>query len=211
MRMRKKKNLLPRMEKAGEYLFDIHEKSNLNAISIFNKNAPLYLEIGCGKGKFLCEHALANPDKLYVGIERVPDVLVLAMEKAQEYGLKNIRFLSADAIGLADLFAQGCARGIYLNFSDPWPKARHAARRLDGPGFLNIYKYLLEPEAMLEMKTDNVGFFEFGLESIGEVGGEIVDISRDLTAENRPENVVTEYEKRWSDMGIKINYVKVKF
>lgn len=211
MRMRKKKNLIPRMEKAGEYLFDASEKGGLNAVGIFKKKAPLYLEIGCGKGRFLCEHALQHPDRLYVGIERVPDVLVLAMEKAQEYGLKNIRFLSADAAHLADLFAEGCADGIYLNFSDPWPKARHAARRLDGPVFLNIYKYLLKPNAALEMKTDNVGFFEFGLESMEEVGAKILDISRDLTAENRPDNVVTEYEKRWSDMGIKINYVKVTF
>lgn len=199
------------MEKAGEYLFDASEKGGLCAVGIFNKKAPLYLEIGCGKGRFLCEHALRHPDRLYVGIERVPDVLVLAMEKAQEYELENIRFLSADAIGLADLFAESSADGIYLNFSDPWPKARHAARRLDGPNFLNIYKYLLKPHAALEMKTDNVDFFEFGLESIREAGGKILDISRDLTAENRPDNIVTEYEKRWSDMGIKINYVKVEF
>lgn len=211
MRMRKKKNLIPRMEKAGEYLFDASEKGGLCAVGIFKKNAPLYLEIGCGKGRFLCEHALRHPDRLYVGIERVPDVLVLAMEKAQEYGLKNIRFISADAIGLADLFAVSCADGIYLNFSDPWPKARHASRRLDGPNFLNIYKYLLKPHAALEMKTDNVDFFEFGLQSMSEVGGKILDISRDLTAENRPDNIVTEYEKRWSDMGIKIHYVKVEF
>ena len=84
MRMRKKKNLIPRMEKAGEYLFDVSEKGGLHAIGIFKKDAPLYLENGCGKGRFLCEHALRHPDRLYVGIERVPDVLVLAVEKAQE-------------------------------------------------------------------------------------------------------------------------------
>ncbi len=211
MRMRKKKNLIPRMEKAGEYLFDAAEKSGLTAEDVFGVSAPLYLEIGCGKGRFLCEQALRHPDRLYVGVERVPDVLVLAMEKAQEYGLKNIRFLSADAAGLAELFAENCADGIYLNFSDPWPKARHESRRLDGPNFLNIYKFLLKPQAALEMKTDNVDFFEFGLKSMQQIGAEIMDISRDLTAENRPENIVTEYEQRWSEMGIKINYVKVIF
>ncbi len=211
MRMRKKKNLIPRMEKAGEYLFDATEKNGLTAVDVFGVSAPLYLEIGCGKGRFLCEQALRHPDRLYVGIERVPDVLVLAMEKAQEYGLKNIRFLSADAAGLAELFAENCADGIYLNFSDPWPKARHESRRLDGPNFLKIYKFLLKTQAPLEMKTDNVDFFEFGLKSLNEIGADILDISRDLTAENRPENIVTEYEQRWSDMGIKINYVKAIF
>ena len=211
MRMRKKKNLGPRMEKAAEYLFSIEDRKGLTAKDIFGREGDLYLEIGCGKGRFLCEHALAHPDRLYVGIERVPDVLVLAMEKAQEYGLKNIRFLSADAANLAEIFSENCASGIYLNFSDPWPKARHASRRLDGPAFLNIYKYLLRENAVLEMKTDNVGFFEFGLESMEQVGAKILDISRDLTAENRSDNVVTEYEKRWSDMGIKINLVKITF
>lgn len=211
MRMRKKKNLIPRMEKAGEYLFEIGEKSGLSAKDIFDREAPLYIEVGCGKGRFLCEQAKRHPDRVFVGVERVPDVLVLAMEKAQEYELKNIRFMSVDAAKLGEVFAENCAGGIYLNFSDPWPKARHAARRLDGPAFLNIYKYLLKPDAVLEMKTDNVGFFEFGLESVEQVGGTILDISRDLTAENRPENIVTEYEQRWSDMGIKINYLKVSF
>ncbi len=210
MRMRKKKNLIPRMERAGEYLFDVAEMTALTASDIFSVTAPLYLEVGCGKGRFLCEQASRHPDRLYVGIERVPDVLVLAMEKAQEYQLTNIRFLSADAEKLGDLFAQHCVDGIYLNFSDPWPKARHEARRLDGPGFLKIYRYLLKPQAPLEMKTDNVDFFEFG-KSLQEMGATIVDISRDLTAEHRPENIVTEYEQRWSDMGIKINYLKAIF
>ena len=211
MRMRKKKNLIPRMEKVGEYLFDIGEKSGLTAVDIFEKDAPLYLEVGCGKGRFLCEQAKRHPDRLFVGVERVPDVLVLAMEKAQEYELKNIRFMSVDAAKMGEVFAENCASGIYLNFSDPWPKARHAERRLDGPNFLRIYQYLLKPDAVLEMKTDNVGFFEFGLESVEQVGGKILDISRDLTAENRPENIVTEYEKRWRELGRKINYLKFSF
>ena len=208
MRMRKKKNLLPRMEKAGAVLFDAEGREGLTGEDIFGKQAPLMLEIGCGKGRFLCEKAKAFPDALFIGVERIADVIVLAMERAVREEIPNIRFVSLDAADLLNHFALGCAAGIFLNFSDPWPKPRHRARRLDGPEFLKIYRALLAPDGVFEMKTDNDEFFEYGEQCLREAGWRIVDLTRDLTAEHRPENIVTEYEERWSSQGILINYLK---
>ena len=149
-----------------------------------------------------------HPERFYAGVERIPDVLVLALEKAAAAEQQNVRFLSLDAEALCEVFAPAAVDGIYLNFSDPWPKARHAKRRLNGPAFLERYRRLLKPGGAIEIKTDNVDLFDFGLESLEAGGWEILDLSRDLTAEQREENVVTEYEQRWSEMGIKINFVK---
>ncbi len=211
MRMRKIKNLPPRMDAAGGVLFESGERSGLRAADIFGEDKPLYIEIGCGKGRFICRQAAQNPQNGYLGIERVKDVLVLAMEQAVETGVSNLRFMAVDAGTLRELFAPGCADGIYLNFSDPWPKSRHEKRRLNSPGFLELYRYLLKDGAPLELKTDNRGFFLYGVDCLRACKAEILDITDDLHSENRPENVVTEYEQRWSEQGIKINYLKARF
>ena len=208
MRMRKKKNCAARTERASAYLFDPAGKEVVTCEDLFGRQGPFYLEIGCGKGRFLCEQGRRHPERFFAGIERIPDVLVLALEKAAAAEQQNVRFLSLDAEALCEVFAPAAVDGIYLNFSDPWPKARHAKRRLNGPAFLERYRRLLKPGGAIEIKTDNVDLFDFGLESLEAGGWEILDLSRDLTAEQREENVVTEYEQRWSEMGIKIHFVK---
>ncbi|MCD8197090.1 MAG: tRNA (guanosine(46)-N7)-methyltransferase TrmB [Lachnospiraceae bacterium] len=169
-----------------------------------NKN-PVHIEIGMGKGRFLTELAERNPQINYVGIERYASVLLRAVEKlnAMEAPPRNLRLLCMDAREIEQSFGEGEVSRIYLNFSDPWPKERHAKRRLTSPQFLARYDRILAPDGWIEFKTDNQELFSFSLESVREAGWKLLAVSRDL---HRDEdlmrgNVMTEYEEKFSSLG----------
>ena len=166
---------------------------------------PVFLEIGCGKGGFICELAKNTPGHNFVAVERNRDVVLLAMERADRLGLGNVRFLIAEAEKLADYFEPGQVAGIYLNFSDPWHKNAHAHRRLTHGRFLSVYKKIMMPGASLSMKTDNQGLFDFSVKSLAENGFEIISCTRDLYAGGcLCGNVQTEYEQKFVAEGAKI-------
>lgn len=164
---------------------------------------PVELEIGMGKGKFLMDMARLHPNIYYIGIERYATVLLKALRKMDSVKLPNLCFLCVDAKRLPEIFQPGEVSGIYLNFSDPWPKDRHARRRLTSGEFLNVYDQLLDQDGVVEFKTDNRGLFEYSMESIPEAGWTISACTFDL--HNDPvmgqDNVMTEYETKFSAMG----------
>lgn len=170
-----------------------------------NWQHPIHVEIGMGKGRFIREMAKQNPDVYYLGIERYESVIQKAIErkvKDEEAGFdnKNINFVCMDAELLPTVFAEGEIDKIYLNFSDPWPKARHEDRRLTSQKFMHIYDKVLAKDGTVEFKTDNEALFDFSLESIPAAGWEIIYVTRDLHSENVP-NVMTEYEEKFSSKG----------
>lgn len=195
MRMRNKKHLSERID----------AKKHLFAESISNNGKrPLYIEIGCGKGTFICENAKLNPDIDFIGIEVVSNVIVAAMEKADEYGVENLKFMSGDAsVLLSDDKEHYCDR-IYLNFSDPWPKTKHHKRRLTSPGFLELYKKILKPGGEIHMKTDNKDLFEYSLNTFSDNGFTLHNITFDLHNSKFEGNIMTEYEKNFSSQGFPI-------
>ncbi len=169
---------------------------------IYGNDRPVHVEIGMGKGRFLMELARRNPQINYLGVEVYSSVLLKAVQKQEEELLPNVRFLCADALGLAEMLGPGEASRIYLNFSDPWPKERHAKRRLTSPRFLAVYDRILAPEGTLEFKTDNRELFAYSLESIPSAGWEIVFSTFDLHHSAYAEgNVMTEYEEKFASEG----------
>ena len=159
MRARKKKHGAERLEAVS----DIFTKAPK-----LESNKKTYLEIGCGKGKFIVENAIKNPDINYYAVEKVPDVILLAAEKAKENNVDNINYIICDAKELAEMFGEHSIDRIYLNFSDPWPKAKHYKRRLTYKTFLDVYRQILKPDGAIFFKTDNIGLFEFSLEQFRE-------------------------------------------
>lgn len=170
----------------------------------FGREASLHVEIGVGKGVFLTELAARNPDVNYVGLEMQQGVLYFAARKAAERGLKNLRLVVFDAARLTELFAPREVDRIYLNFSDPWPKARHAKRRLTSPLFLARYRTVLKADGELRFKTDNMGLFDYSLETMAAQGWHLSDVTHDLHALGEADNIMTEYERKFSARGAKI-------
>ena len=174
--------------------------------TLFGNNHPIHIEIGMGKGQFLLTLAKKYPTINYIGIERYSSVLLRALEKldSEEYeGLTNIRFICMDAADISEVFEKGEVEKIYLNFSDPWPKDRHARRRLPSKEFLARYDQILVPDGKVEFKTDNRGLFNFALEQREIAGWNLDGCTFDLHHdENMNEgNVMTEYEEKFSSMG----------
>lgn len=178
---------------------------------IFGREAPLFVELGTGKGDFISRMAERSPDVNFIGIEKQQDVLIAAARKVREKELKNVRLLVFDIAQLEKIFAPGEVDRFFVNFCDPWPKARHAKRRLTHRSFLARYKELLVPGGKLVFKTDNRALFDFSLEEFREMGFSLHDVSYDLHGEEHPENVMTEYEKKFSGKGEKINRCEVTF
>ena len=210
MRQRKPKNLEQKLQLCSEYMI----QDLKNPMGSFPQQQPTYLEIGCGKGNFIIKKALENPDKNFIAIEGQDTVILRALEKAMahEGGIPNLRFMLTFVQSMDEFFEEGQLAGVYLNFSDPWPKAGHAKRRLTHKNYLARYKRMLKEGGLLVFKTDNVGLFDFSLESFAEFGLEILWQTRDLHNSERAEgNVMTEYEKNFSEKGFTINSAIVKF
>lgn len=170
----------------------------------FGRTAPLHVEIGVGKGDFLTELAARNPNVNYVGLEAQQGVLYFAARKAAARELPNVRLLVFDAAHLTELFASDEVDRIYLNFSDPWPKARHAKRRLTSEVFLARYAAVLKEGGAIHFKTDNAGLFAYSLETMEREGWLLSHVTHDLHALAEPDNIMTEYERKFSARGAKI-------
>ena len=169
----------------------------------FGNNNPIRIEIGMGKGRFITQLALENPDINYVGIEKYSSVLIRAIEKCQDIEVPNLRFIRMEAEYICDVFNKEEVDRIYLNFSDPWPKDRHAKRRLTSKQFFERYDNILKKDGVVEFKTDNDLLFQFSLEQVPEAGWNLVAQIWDLhnDSEMVKGNVMTEYESKFSQMG----------
>lgn len=170
---------------------------------LFRNNNPIHLEIGTGKGDFLIEMALRNPNINFIGIEKYDSVLVRAIEKCDKLDINNIYFIREDAMEVEKMFKHEITK-IYLNFSDPWPKERHAKRRLTSPVFLKKYDAIFKEDKFIQMKTDNRHLFEYSLMSLVQYGYKIDELSLDLYEEDLTDNVPTEYETKFVNLGKKI-------
>lgn len=205
MRMRKKKNLIPRMERcAGVYVQDGFALRGKWRETLMPGARELRVELGCGKGKFTAGTAAQHPDILFVAIEKVADALVVAMERAMELGLKNAFFLVGDAELLAEYFAPDEVDLIYINFCDPWPRNPHAKRRLTHRGFLELYRKVLRCGGRVEFKTDNAPLFAFSLREFPKAGYELREVTGNLHAAG-PRGVMTDYEERFYAEGVPIH------
>lgn len=214
--MRKKKHGAERIAACAELRIENIEVLKDGFDGVFAESRPVHMEIGCGKGNFACGMAAKHPEINFIAVEKVADVCCIALEKAkaraEERSGDNLRFIISDAKELSENVLPHSLDCIYLNFSDPWPKSGHAKRRLTHRGFLEMYKKLLKEDGILRLKTDNVGLFDFSLEEFEEFGMQILWQTRDLhaTPENA-DNVMTEYEKNFSDKGQPICSVVAKF
>ena len=209
MRIRRKPNLIPRMERCAHVQIEDPAALKgewLKAISGYSK---LWLELGCGKGRFTADTAEQNPYILLVAVEKVADAMIIGMERAYDKGLENVRFIDADVLALPVIFAQGEVDRIFLNFSDPWPKNRDAKHRLTSPDFLALYENVLKPEGEIHFKTDNVPLFEYSVETLIREGWTLSEVTRDLHA-NGVVGVMTDYEAKFHEQGVKINRLVAK-
>jgi tRNA (guanine-N7-)-methyltransferase len=198
--MRKKKNLAPRMDRCQELLIREPEAYRGKWRALLNDGCELRLELGCGKGGFTVKTAQAEPEVLLVAVERVPDAMVIAMERARELGLRNVFFVDADAARLPEYFAPGEVDRIYLNFSDPWPSNRHAKRRLTHPDFLNRYAAVLREGGEIHFKTDNHDLFEWSLFQFPKAGFDLEQVTRNLH-EHGVQGIMTDYEAKFHALG----------
>lgn len=171
--------------------------------TIFGNQNPIHIEIGMGKGKFIMALARQNPQINYIGIEKYSSVLLRALQKMEAEPLENIRFIRMDAENICEMFDHQEVAQIYLNFSDPWPKDRHAKRRLTSRQFFKRYQQILSPCGTVEFKTDNMSLFDFSLEEVKEAGWTLDAFTRDLHQDETmmQGNVMTEYEEKFSAIG----------
>ena len=206
MRMRKKPNLQPRMERCAHVMISAPEEKRGGWLSGNGKYSALHLEIGCGKGRFTAGIAAEMPDVLLAAIERVQDALVVAMERICKNRLENVLFLDRDAKNLEEYFAPGEISRIYINFCDPWPKSRDAKHRLTAPGFLRRYARLLPVGGEIHFKTDNTPLFDWSVQQMRAEGWELREWTHDLHA-NGPVGIMTDYEAKFYEQGMTINRV----
>ena len=215
MRMRRKRNLDQRLADCKDKLFEIitdelnfekaiQNKEYLDFDKIFGNGNPSVLEIGCGKGKFACEYAKAHPEQNVIAVEKYGNVIVEACERAIEEGIDNLYFIKGNAEYLPKYIKDGSVERIFLNFSCPFPKNKYAIHRLTHHRFLSIYRLLLCDGGEIHQKTDNMHFFEFSIEEFSQNGFALKNVSLDLHHSGFEDNIMTEYEARFSSMGMPI-------
>ncbi len=206
-RLRAKRHIPERMERCAGRWFALPatNKGKWREVCGLPETSELFLEIGCGKGKFCAETATANPDALYIALERETSVILAAIEKAQELQIPNLFFVNADAKNLLDYFEDDEVDRIYLNFSDPWTRKKKPKRRLTYRDFLKVYEKIMKPKGEIRFKTDNTLLFEFSVNEFKELGFELSEVTRDLhNSEYDADNVRTEFEQKFADQGIAI-------
>lgn len=179
--------------------------------SRFEKQQPLYIEVGSGKGRFITEMAQKHPENNYLAVEIQESAIAMVLKKQVELQLPNLQLLLGDGAALTNFFAANEVNGIFLNFSDPWPKTRHEKRRLTYRSFLAQYQTIMCPHGELVFKTDNQGLFEYSLISMNNFNMLFDEVSLDLHALNDPDNVETEYEEKFSKLGQRIYRLKAHF
>ncbi len=204
MRLRNVKNKEEIMNSSSLLVRD-EAKYKGNWKSLFNNDNPIYIEIGMGKGDFIIGNALNNPNINYIGIEKYDSVMARAIEKIKD-DIPNLRLVRMDAKDIENVFYKEVDR-VYLNFSDPWPKKRHAERRLTSNTFLKKYDSIFRNNMEIQMKTDNISLFEFSLVSLSNYGYILTEVSLDLHSLQKEDNVMTEYERKFSSVGVRINYL----
>lgn len=207
MRMRKKKNLDARIERAGSRLVG-DPRSMKGRWSELSGGRPIWLEIGCGKGRFAVETADIHPEAFIVAAEIEENVLVMAMEAAENRESENLRFIHTDAEAISAYFAPGEVSRIFLNFSDPWPRSPH--RRLTAPRFLELYGLILGGNGELLQKTDNRKLFDWSVEQLRDSGWDVTDMTTDLHQSDLDGGVITEYEERFIASGTPINFLRAQ-
>jgi len=205
MRLRHVKNARELIESNPGLILDNKENEKIDVNSLFKKRQPIHIEIGTGKGRFIYTLAKANPNINYIGIEKFDSAIVHALYKVQEEPLDNLYLIRTDATDLREIFANKSIARVYLNFSDPWPKERHAKRRLTHHNFLKIYQDLLPLDGEVHFKTDNIDLFNYSVESIKEYGMDITYLNYDLHSSEVRDNIMTEFEEKFSKQGFKIN------
>ena len=208
MRMRRKKNLVPRMEACGQWLIRDPKAQRGHWRELMPGAKELRLELGCGKGRFTCQTAAADPDVLFIAVERVPDAMVMAMEKARSLELTNVFFVDADAADLPEFFAPDEVDLIYINFCDPWPPKRHAKRRLTHPRQLMQYRDFLVDGGEIWFKTDDDALFEESLPYFDACGIELRYRTGDLHASGVTPNYVSEHEMKFTALGVPIKFAR---
>ena len=204
MRMRKKKNLVPRMEACDACWIRRPEEHRGRWRELMPGARELRVELGCGKGRFTAETAKAEPDVLLIAVEKVPDAMVVAMERVRDAGLTNVFFIDADAALLPEFFAPGEVDRIYINFCDPWPRSNQKKRRLTHGNFLRQYRRVLRPAGQIHFKTDNDKLFAWSVEEIPQFGFSLSEVTTDLHADG-PVGVMTDYEAKFFAEGKNIN------
>jgi len=202
MRLKNVKNAKNIMEN-GKYYIDNPRKYKGKWNKLFNNNNPIYVEIGMGKGDFIIDNAIEFSGINFIGIEKYDSVIARAIQKSNEMELDNLKLIRLDALNIDEVFKNEIDK-IYLNFSDPWPKERHAKRRLTSPIFLSKYDNIFKDKKIIEMKTDNIDLFDYSKISFEDYGYILEYVTNDLHKENIF-NIMTEYEKKFSERGIKIN------
>ena len=209
MRYRRVKGATEKIERLQAYFVTGPEEYRGRWSEVFGNDHPLFLEMGCGKGKFLTELARRHPEYNYIGVEGQERVFLRAAQRAHEAELSNIRFIGQFLQRPSECFGPGEIEGLYLNFSDPWPKARHAKRRLTHHRYLEEYGKILTPGGTVAFKTDGDGMFEFSLEEFRDFGATILEISWDLHASPlKAKEITTEYEEKFREWGEPIKYMK---
>ena len=211
MRRRNVKNIDTRIESAKLNVITDTTINKGKWHELFGNDNPIYLEIGMGKGDFIIEHAKTNPNINYIGLEKFPSVLIQASDKLGDVHLDNLYLMVADATNLLDMFEENEISKIYLNFSDPWPKARHAKRRLTSDSFLKNYKVILKNTGDIEFKTDNRELFEYSVMSINNNNMFIKDLTFDLHHRSEEYIIKTEYEKKFMAKGNPIYFINADF
>lgn len=208
MRLRNVKGAVEKIENSSYVIMDYLSYRGKYSL-IFSNSNPIHIEIGMGKGSFLIEMAKQNPNINFIGIEKFDSVLVRAIEKVENEDIPNLRFIRADAEKIEDIFYREIDT-IYLNFSDPWPKKRHARRRLSSINFLKKYDSIFCGDNKIIMKTDNRHLFEFSLVELVEYGYHIENLCLDVYDEKLENNIPTEYETRFHNLGFPIYRIEVK-
>ena len=205
MRLRKKHFAIPEMHENPYVYFD-GEKNKGHWAEVFGNNNPIYLEIGAGKGKFTIESAKLHKDINYIMVDLETNALIYATRKILEEELTNVRAMPINAENILEYFAEGEMDRIYINFCNPWPKHRHQKRRLTYPRFLEKYKVILKEKSQIYFKTDDLDLFEASLEYFRESGFSELVADFDMSNEEYPQNIVTEYEKKFRNLGIPIKF-----
>ncbi len=208
MRMRRKPNLEPRMEACSAWQVKDPEAQKGNWRNLKPDCSALWVEVGCGKGKFTVETAQANPDVLMIAIERCREAMVMAMEKARDMGLTNVFFVDMDVANMEGCFTPGEIDRLFINFPDPWPRSKNAKRRLTYRTFLRLYSRVIKDGGEIHFKTDNAKLFEFSLEELELVGLPTKNVTRNLH-ENGPVGIMTGYEEKFYALGTPINRCEV--
>ena len=208
MRMRKMRNLEPRTEKCAEYRITEPASLKGNWRSLKPDATALWVEVGCGKGKFTAETAEANPDVLMIAVERCREAMVVAMEKAKNMGLTNVFFIDMDVAEIESIFDSFEIDRLFINFPDPWPRKKNAKRRLTHRGFLDKYCRVVRTGGEIHYKTDNAPLFEFSVEEFAACGLQVNNLTRNLH-ENGIVGIMTGYEEKFHSLGTPINRCEV--